>query len=198
MDENLRDKISASLALGRAQKVMWLHHVRILISDSKEAQKASNQFLVSIASLYCMYASDMQKKSKDSKRVTLISRSRGVPWCVCVSVAQSCPTLCDPMGCSPPGSSVHGILQARILEWVAIPFSRDLPDPGIKPVSPSLWADSLPNEPPGKPQLYHVNGPTITFVKVPAERSQGFFYLLIFKIFIYLLFLAASGLSYSS
>ena len=41
-----------------------------------------------------------------------------------VIVAQSCPTLCDPMDCSPPGSSVHGVLQARILEWVAIPFSR--------------------------------------------------------------------------
>ena len=37
---------------------------------------------------------------------------------------QSCPTLCDLMDCSPPGSFVHGILQARILEWVAIPFSR--------------------------------------------------------------------------
>ena len=41
---------------------------------------------------------------------------------VCVLVAQSCPTLCDPVDCSPPGSSVHEILQARILEWVAIPF----------------------------------------------------------------------------
>jgi len=40
-----------------------------------------------------------------------------------VLVTQSCPTLCDPKDCSPPGSSVHGILQARILEWVAIPFS---------------------------------------------------------------------------
>ena len=40
------------------------------------------------------------------------------------SVAQSCLTLCDPMDCSPQGSSAHGILQARILEWVAIPFSR--------------------------------------------------------------------------
>ena len=39
-------------------------------------------------------------------------------------VAQSCPTLCNPMDCSPPGSSVHGIFQARILEWVAISFSR--------------------------------------------------------------------------
>ena len=41
----------------------------------------------------------------------------------CVLVAQSCPTLCDPMGCSPPGSSVHGILQARTLEWAAVRFS---------------------------------------------------------------------------
>ena len=39
-------------------------------------------------------------------------------------VTQSCPTLCDPMDCSPSGSSVHGILQARVLEWVAISFSR--------------------------------------------------------------------------
>ena len=41
-----------------------------------------------------------------------------------VLVAQSCPTLCDPLDCSPPGSSVHGILQARTLEWAAISFSR--------------------------------------------------------------------------
>jgi len=40
-------------------------------------------------------------------------------------VAQSCPTLCDPMDCSPPGSSVHGIFQARVLEWVAIAFSKE-------------------------------------------------------------------------
>jgi len=47
---------------------------------------------------------------------------------------------------SPPGSSVHGLLQARILEWVAVSLSRDLPDPGIEPVSPvapALQADSL-------------------------------------------------------
>ena len=44
-------------------------------------------------------------------------------------VAQSCLTLCDPMDCSPPGSSVHGILQARILEWVAISFSRGSSQP---------------------------------------------------------------------
>jgi len=67
-------------------------------------------------------------------------------------VAQLCPTLCNPMDCSPPGSSVHGVLQARILEWVAIPFSKILPNPGIKPGSPVLQADSLPSE---LPRLYN-------------------------------------------
>ena len=51
------------------------------------------------------------------------------------------------MDCSPPGSSVHGIHQARILEWVAIPFWRGSSQPGIELVSPSLQADSLPSEP---------------------------------------------------
>ena len=45
---------------------------------------------------------------------------------------QSCLTLCSPKNCSPPGSSVQGILQARILEWVAFPPPEDLPDPGIE------------------------------------------------------------------
>ena len=50
-----------------------------------------------------------------------------------VLVVQLCLTFCDPMDCSPPGSSVYGILQAKIVEWAAMPFSRDLPNPGIKP-----------------------------------------------------------------
>ena len=49
---------------------------------------------------------------------------------------QSCLTLCNPTDCSPPGSPIHGILQARILEWVAMsPPPEDLPNPGIKPAS---------------------------------------------------------------
>ena len=55
------------------------------------------------------------------------------------------------MDYSPPGSSVHGILQASILEWIAIPFSRGSPEPGIELTSPALQADSLPSKPPGKP-----------------------------------------------
>ena len=63
---------------------------------------------------------------------------------------QSCLTVCDPMDCSLSGFSVHGILQARILVWVAFPPPTDLPEPGIKPaspVSPVLQADSLSTEP---------------------------------------------------
>ena len=119
----------------------------------------------------------------------LVLPSRG--WWVKVKVAQLCLTLCDPVDCGPPGSSVHGdspgkntcvgchaLLQGifptqglspglqhcrrilyhlshqgspRILEWVAYPFSGDLPDPGIKLGSSTLQADSLPAELPGKP-----------------------------------------------
>ena len=60
------------------------------------------------------------------------------------------------MDYNPPGSSVHGILQARTLEWVAISSSRDLPDPGIKPTSlasPALAGRSFPTEPPEKPRI---------------------------------------------
>ena len=71
--------------------------------------------------------------------------------CLLLLVAQLYLTLCDPMVYSPPGSTVCAILQARILEWLAIPFSRDLPDPGIEPQSPALQADSLSSESPGKP-----------------------------------------------
>ena len=64
----------------------------------------------------------------------------GYPAYVC-SVTQSCPTLCNPMDCSPPGSSVHGILQVRILEWVATPSSRGSSQPGDRiciSMSPAL------------------------------------------------------------
>ena len=80
-------------------------------------------------------------------------------YTVCASVhvqlVQLCSTLCYSMECSSPGYSVHGILQAGILEWVAKPSSRESSQPQVSnsflPVSPSLQADSLPTEPPGKP-----------------------------------------------
>ena len=65
-------------------------------------------------------------------------------------VIQSCPTLCNPKDCSLIGSSVHGILQAIILELLPFPSPRDLPDPGIESRSPTLQVDSLLSKPPGK------------------------------------------------
>ena len=70
---------------------------------------------------------------------------------LCELIAELCLTLCDSMDCSAPGCSVCGVLQARILEWVAILFSRDLPNPGIEPRSSGLQAGSLLSEPLRKP-----------------------------------------------
>ena len=71
-----------------------------------------------------------------------------------VLVTQLCLILCNPVDCSPPGSSVHGVLQARMLKCVAIPFPGDCADPGFKPKSPAFQADSLLSKPPGKPYGY--------------------------------------------
>ena len=65
---------------------------------------------------------------------------------VVMLVAQLCPTLCNAMDCSLPGSSVHGIFQAKTLEWIAMPSSRNLPNSGIKPaslISPALAGGSF-------------------------------------------------------
>ena len=118
-------------------------------------------------------------------------------------VAQSCPTPNDPMDCSPPGSSVHGSFQARVLEWGAIAFSvscaqvfinqwtiscqsplsskeywrwqpipssGDLPNPGIKPRSLALQADSLPSEPPWKPYHFYT---VFKFYFANIKKSPG-------------------------
>ena len=66
---------------------------------------------------------------------------------------QSCPTLCDPIDGSPPGSPIPGILQARVLERGAIAFIWDLPEIGIEPVSPALVGRFFTTELPGKPKM---------------------------------------------
>ena len=65
-------------------------------------------------------------------------------YSVCCLVTALCLILCNPVDGRPPGSSVHGISQARTLEWVAVPFSGDLPNPGTEPTSPELQVNSLP------------------------------------------------------
>ena len=69
------------------------------------------------------------------------------------SVTKLCPTPCNPLDCSPPGSSVHGISQARILEWVTVPFSRgSFRLRGLNHASPALAGGFFTDEPPGKPR----------------------------------------------
>ena len=67
-------------------------------------------------------------------------------------VARSCPTLCDPMDCSISGSSVHGIFQARVLEWIAISFSRESSRPRNRTPVSRIAGRALPSEPPEKPR----------------------------------------------
>ena len=83
-------------------------------------------------------------------------------------VAQSCPTLCDPNICSLPGSSVHRILQVRIPEWVAIPFSRGSSQPG----SPALQADSLPSKVPETEKAMAPHSSTLVW-KIPWAEEPG-------------------------
>ena len=83
------------------------------------------------------------------------------PYVCEVKVAQSCPTLCNPMD-----YTVHGILQAPTLEWVVFPFSRG----SSPPRSPALQADSLPAEPPGKPICIHQ--PINTFPMMGAKNTN--------------------------
>ena len=69
---------------------------------------------------------------------TLFVKEAEAPKQRCETICYCSVALCDPMDCSPPGSPVCGIPQARILEWVAILSPGDLPEPGIEPESPAL------------------------------------------------------------
>ena len=130
----------------------------------------------SMLSNFTKYIKDVLAGSKKSWSVKLLSCISFVCVCVCVNfmvwilnfwtrynwgpvlclVAQSCPTLSDPMDCTPPASSVHGVLQARIQEGLPCPPPGDLPNPGVELRSPAFQADSLPTVPPGKPKNYGV------------------------------------------
>ena len=89
-------------------------------------------------------------------------------------VAQSCVTLCDPVDYSSPGSSDHGILQARTLEWVAISSSRGSPHPGTEHRSPVLQADFLLSEPPWEPKNTGVGGISLLQeIFLTQESNQG-------------------------
>ena len=80
---------------------------------------------------------------------------------------RSCPTLCNSID-----YTVHGIFQARILEWVAFSFSKGSSQPGIKPRSPTLQADSVPAEPPGKPKNTGVGSLSLLQGIFPTQESN--------------------------
>ena len=84
-----------------------------------------------------------------------------------VKITQSCLTLCNPMD-----YTVHGILQARILKWVAFPFSWDLPKPGTEPRSPTLQVDSSPTEPQGKPIIEICNSSNVRSPPCNSRKSD--------------------------
>ena len=96
-------------------------------------------------------------------KVTLISRSFIAVSSGKSEVVQSCTILWDPIDCSLPGSSVPGIFQSRVLEWIAISSPGDLPNPGIKPRPPTLQADSLWAEPHGCFEATQMNSSLILY-----------------------------------
>ena len=88
-------------------------------------------------------------------------------------VTQSCPTLCDPMDYSPPGSSVHGDSPGKNTGvGCQCPPSGDLPNPGIEPRSPALWADSSLSEPPGKHENTGVGSLSLLQGIFPTQESN--------------------------
>ena len=86
---------------------------------------------------------------------TLWATLKKGPWKKSESlVAQSCPTVCDPIDCSLPGSSVHGIFQAIVLEWTAISFSRGSSQPRARTQVSHIIDRHFTSEPPGKSKIY--------------------------------------------
>ena len=106
----------------RISQQTWAKHIVQGLEDSSNMSRVT-VFQSTAWGIYCI---------SEGRRLNLFnSPSLYIKLCVCVcvcvcvcSITLSCPRLCDPMDCSPPGSSACGIFQARILEWVAIPFSR--------------------------------------------------------------------------
>ena len=101
----------------------------------------------------------------------MILQATSPPPTLCCSfclVAKPCLTLCDPMDCSPPDSSSHGISHARILEWLPFPSPEDLPNPGVELASHALAGGFFTTEPPAKPT------PNMFLSNIPISESAIF------------------------
>ena len=112
----------------KALKIWKLCLFSFLFSQKKHAKICDHNFRVKVFKYICTYKIFVCIWHTHTH--TYIYAYTYTYWCVlCAKLLQSCLTLCNPVDCSPPGSSVHRILQARILEWVLIPFSRGFSQP---------------------------------------------------------------------
>ena len=139
------------------------HHREIPGRRGSQARASVGSLQGSEISCYCLKHSPMNA-------IHILCGRFGKYRRLCkVKVARSCWTLCDPMN-----YTVHGIVQARILEWIAFPFSRESSQPGIKPRSLTLQADSLSAEPQRKPNNTGVGSLSLLQWIFPTqELSQG-------------------------
>ena len=129
-------------------------------------------FVLQIHPLLTVYWKSSWKDGKSWKIAITLKPDiliNGLELVLCL-VAQLCPTLCHPMNCSPPASSVHGIFQSRILEWVALP-PGGLPHPGIEPTSAVAPAFSFSSS----FSLSFQNKPTINQVCYVPSSTQSWF-----------------------
>ena len=129
--------------------------------------KCQKKFLYQLFKLFNLYSIRLVVFQIVFLKITLKTTNNSMPFFQCALLLSnilppcswSCLTRCSPVDCSPLGSSLHGIFQARILEWVACPPPWNLPNSGIEPRSPTLWADSLRAKPQGKPWSTGVPSP---------------------------------------
>ena len=96
--------------------------------------------------LFTVWATREAHEGKSGQQLVCVLSILFYKYFCCCSVTESCLPLCDPMDCNSPGFSIHGILQARILEWVAISFFKGSSQPWDGTGSPTLQADALTSE----------------------------------------------------
>ena len=126
--------------------------------------------------IYSLYPHVTEREKERTRPLCLLRRAPILSWeshphdQVWQCQPLSCVQLCNSTGCSPPSSAVHEISQARILEGIAISFSRE----GIQPGSPpALQVDSLPAEPPRNPHSHDLTTSQTLHLLIPSQKGLG-------------------------
>ena len=112
----------------------WMDLEIIILRELTQKNKDKYNMKSLICGIKNVIQMDLFMKRKQTHRHR---KENWLPKVGCVLISQSCPSLCDPIDCSPPGSSVHGLFQARILEWTDISFSKEGSRGGI------LWGNGI-------------------------------------------------------